>query len=725
MALVMPASGAREITLRYPLPRDCDLSTVCWTGAQFVAAGGNGAILTSADGAVWVPRSAGVFNAWATSSTGNGRIILAGEESTTATSTDGIFWTVSRTPVGGPDCLVGHSLNLSLFHSNKFFVSNGSFRDANCISAASYCSGDGATWTPNATPPGISSRARAVTGTPSVIAQLVGNGNPKFVLGDPSGWTVNSTNLQAEVTCMVWTGTRFIAGATGGGIHTSLDGMTWTARTSGVMETINGMVSAAGLIVAVGDGGTILSSSSGTTWTSQTSNSIRNLNGITWSGSKFVAVGQGGVILHSIDGVVWSVAYAGNDPTAINSAGWTGSHGLAVGTGGTLMTSDGISWTKTSSSSPGYYPRILELASNQNIILASVGNALYTSPVNGSGWTQVSMGAESAVWDGQRFVVLANYKVFAPFGQCSYPASFPTSPDGIQWSGILGSACGATVGARTIAFTGDRYVIPGASSRDLVNWTPSNISSQFQLFWTGSKLIGVEASGEIHESLDGLVWTKLATPKPNFGVAKVIWTGSHLVGFPNRSDVSSFSGNGIVYAMPGSPWNVVPLPLRFKDSVACTGTRLIIAAGGLLGAGALFTIDDYLSDAVPLSWVFWKSTYFLGSNDSTLIGPKADPDGDGVPNLVEYATGTIPSNNSSRMDVVKTIGDGAAGVTFEWTRLTSRTDVFLTPQISVNLIDWDDVSSTTTGMSGDTASMKYTSHATGLLFFRLSARLLP
>ncbi len=96
-----PVANAQQLVLGYPAISDCNLNTVCWAGGQFVAAGENGAILTSSDGLVWVPRPSPVPQHWLTSAHGDGRIVLAGTQGGTIASSDGILWTPSTAP-GSP-----------------------------------------------------------------------------------------------------------------------------------------------------------------------------------------------------------------------------------------------------------------------------------------------------------------------------------------------------------------------------------------------------------------------------------------------------------------------------------------------------------------------------------------------------------------------------------------------------------------------------------------------
>lgn len=74
------------------------------------------------------------------------------------------------------------------------------------------------------------------------------------------------------------------------------------------------------------------------------------------------------------------------------------------------------------------------------------------------------------------------------------------------------------------------------------------------------------------------------------------------------------------------------------------------------------------------------------SNDSA-----ADPDQDGIPNLMEYALGlepTRPDGSPLRLLRAGPIGDGYGGVTVEFVRMRSASDIEWSWQVTRNLVDW-------------------------------------
>jgi len=101
------------------------------------------------------------------------------------------------------------------------------------------------------------------------------------------------------------------------------------------------------------------------------------------------------------------------------------------------------------------------------------------------------------------------------------------------------------------------------------------------------------------------------------------------------------------------------------------------------GTPAGFTIPDGDYDA-------WAATAFaaLPGADTT---PGADPDGDGWPNLVEYALATSPADSTSLPEIEVFIADvaGVDHIAIRYTISPLATDVTITPQTSVDLVNWN------------------------------------
>jgi hypothetical protein len=93
----------------------------------------------------------------------------------------------------------------------------------------------------------------------------------------------------------------------------------------------------------------------------------------------------------------------------------------------------------------------------------------------------------------------------------------------------------------------------------------------------------------------------------------------------------------------------------------------------------------------------WKASFFTPAQlaDSTISGDNADPDGDGIANLMEYALGmdpTVPSQASLPATGVQTVsGQDYLAITF--TRPLSARDVTYIVDVCAGLPAWNQGSS--------------------------------
>ncbi len=61
----------------------------------------------------------------------------------------------------------------------------------------------------------------------------------------------------------------------------------------------------------------------------------------------------------------------------------------------------------------------------------------------------------------------------------------------------------------------------------------------------------------------------------------------------------------------------------------------------------------------PNAFDTWINTYFPGETDQSVVGPNADPDGDGYKNSLEFALGGVPNDASNNPKVYQLIGDSS------------------------------------------------------------------
>lgn len=268
------------------------LTSVIWSGTQFVAVANNGGIFSSPDGITWTTRIPGP------NSSGPGSTLMSVAWSATQmrfvavginyimTSSDGITWAQNTTAPISSTTLNG------VTWSGTEFVAVGN--------ATILTSPDGLTWTPR------------TSGTASVLRSVAWSGIHYVAVGDvtlisPDGinWT-KTADGSTGWNSIAWSGNQFIEVGSTGNIRTSADGITWTARPVQPTE-LNSVIWTGTQFVAVGGPGGggasypgyVITSPDGITWTSRTIGALgtqfgvsHTLLGVAWSGTTLVAVGN-------------------------------------------------------------------------------------------------------------------------------------------------------------------------------------------------------------------------------------------------------------------------------------------------------------------------------------------------------------------------------------------------------------------------------------------------
>lgn len=124
---------------------------------------------------------------------------------------------------------------------------------------------------------------------------------------------------------------------------------------------------------------------------------------------------------------------------------------------------------------------------------------------------------------------------------------------------------------------------------------------------------------------------------------------------------------------------------------------------------ALTTASDHLpvvADYLVVSstpYSAWQSKYFTGAQlaNPAVSGHAADPDGDGVSNLLEYALNLSPTTASVKglPTVGTTVGSGNTYLTLTFTKVIANTDITYVPQVSGDLATWNSGASYLTTVS--------------------------
>jgi hypothetical protein len=162
-----------------------------------------------------------------------------------------------------------------------------------------------------------------------------------------------------------------------------------------------------------------------------------------------------------------------------------------------------------------------------------------------------------------------------------------------------------------------------------------------------------------------------------------------------------------------------------------TGTfPLVFSANNASGTGAPFTVTINVTSASAFE--LWAAGFFSGPDllDPAKVGPTADPDADGLPNLLEYALGLSPAaatpGGATGMPVISTLPAPDAVLRLTYRR--AREDVAYEVQTTTTL--GNPASWTATGVTQGTPNGDGTTTATvpintGPRFLRLQVTLLP
>jgi hypothetical protein len=194
--------------------------------------------------------------------------------------------------------------------------------------------------------------------------------------------------------------------------------------------------------------------------------------------------------------------------------------------------------------------------------------------------------------------------------------------------------------------------------------------------------------------------------------------------------------------LPDLPFTTTPLTLNasassglpvsftvLSGSAELTGTSL-----QLTGAGTVTVRATQLGNAnyepaaavdrsfvVEVNFAAWQLAHFTENelNFPAISGPNADPDGDGLANLIEYALG-LPPRQAHSGSPVELVTDSAT-FQFIYLRPSGRGDITYSVQASSDLVNWSEAGLThvQTGTEGDRERWTATRSTASPLFFRL------
>jgi len=667
------------------------LLSVAWGAGRFVAVGNYGAIFTSDDGLVWEKRfSDTAGRLWSVVWDGTQ---FAAYGDAVLTSPDGGIWTVRAAPSNSGQGTVTSGIAA---RSGRLVAVSGY--------NVSFSTNGGVSWSSSSLIP--NSALNAVAANNSVFVAVGENGNI-YTSTDGASWTQRTPPSYAVTYWAVtWTGSVFVAVGTGGQIVTSPDGIAWTARTSGVTEALTAVASSGGSVVAAGTGGRLLGSVAGTSWTpvGASPSSTASVLAVAWNGSEFLAAqSYSDTSLVSSDGVTWTGRAMPN--SFLYELVWNGSMYLGVGDSSARRSSDGSSWASSSIGANCYGVTWC----GDKFVAVGYGGAVTTS-ADGATWTprisNTTAILNNVAWSGSVAVAVGT------------GGSIISSPDGVTWTARVS---GATSEFYDVAWGGGSFVAVGAAgslvvSPDGVTWTkvvaPTNADIR-GLAWGAGMFVASTSAGQVLASGDGLTWATVAS---GVSVGDIIYGNGRFVaggasatimtcevGAPfivrqpvaaqvRAGSMASFTvaaagSDGLTFQwqkggvpIPGASASVLALP---NVTAAEAGSYSVIVSGN-----GLSVTSDSVALVVISPLDDWLTAKFTADQraDESVSGVDADPDRDGLSNLMEYALGREPLTAEASAAPVASI-DGSDWI-YTYSRPVDRADLTYVVEASIDLVNW-------------------------------------
>lgn len=268
------------------------LNGVVWNGTQFVAVGNGGSIVTSPDGISWTNRNSGSTQRLNGVSWDGSRFLVAGDGATVLSSPDGADWITLHS---GADEIW---LQAAVASGNRL-VAAGMLSGPN--TAYVLTSNDGLTWTQA---PSVPQSGRSVTGlawsgqlfVASTMANAFPNDGRLLVSQDGLIWNEVLVSPDSPSTlCVIWDGSRFVAGGIGGRLFMSPDGTNWTTVYTPSISNYLGIANSGTILMAYGlISNGVATSDDGASWQTFYIGNDFNGRSLAWGNSRFVAVGSAG-----------------------------------------------------------------------------------------------------------------------------------------------------------------------------------------------------------------------------------------------------------------------------------------------------------------------------------------------------------------------------------------------------------------------------------------------
>ena len=120
------------------------------------------------------------------------------------------------------------------------------------------------------------------------------------------------------------------------------------------------------------------------------------------------------------------------------------------------------------------------------------------------------------------------------------------------------------------------------------------------------------------------------------------------------------------------------------NQAAGTNKTIFLTLSNATGGSYLSTSSNSVLTIVQDSYALWKFSHFgTNANNPAVAGNLADPDNDGIPNILEYAFGSDPNSTAMNAPLIGTIVSNHFQLEFD--RNTSATDLTYTAEAASDL----------------------------------------
>ena len=679
------------------VPATLELRDVVSGGGVFVAVGDDGAILRSTDGgATWTRQVAPGNALLAAVAYGNGGFVAVGDDAV-YTSADGVTWS-NRSAGSGLESW--QSFNDVIFHNGRFIAGG-------WYSGIKVSTDGGVTWSSTQIAGGADYQ---ITAFAAGAGAIVATGNRLTSPTAPVLLVSQDGEVWEESGVASYPDTESITH--GDGVFLTVHGAAGASVQSAGLYPLNNAPTASITAPATGNARESVS------FSATTSDADGNPLVLIWDFQDGTPLAKGPAVAHTFPaGGAYSVKLTATDTFGGVT---TASHAITIG--------DPLTeWAVRTSATAADLNDIV--VGGGKLVAVGTGDGTYRTSLDGLTWTGGTVGnnvmMRAVIHDGTRFVAVGtDYNFSAPVG---WTGAIYTSPDGTSWTRryFAGSEL------FDVAHAGGNYVAVGNAGRilrstDSISWTPvsSGISQNLGgVAYGGGGFVAVGSAGTggtvaVLTSSNGATWINTSA-----GAGVAGWQGFYDVEFCNdrflasgwyskirhstdggatfasnesvTRQVSAFAyGNGIYFAAgvnkdgmdadtnlissDGATWTPLSTASQPNRNAAVffNNTFITVGDGGSIRQSGSFTAAPSLT-----GYEVWQLANFPGS--PPLSGFADDFDGDGIPNLGEYATGTDPRDGGDRADLAITLAGGyftltipkAAGVTDVNLRVESSTDL--------------------------------------------------